>query len=72
MLITGISLYEKAGDKDSADYLRRRLVEMPLRLETLKYRLSDEGKKIKDQPRTTLPVQITEYIEKTEVYLENK
>ncbi|MBE6562329.1 MAG: O-antigen ligase family protein [Ruminococcaceae bacterium] len=70
MLITGISLYEQAGDIQSADYCRAELVSCAEKLYSLPEKMSGEGKKIKDQPRIAFPQNITEYIEKTEVYLE--
>lgn len=70
MLITGISLYERAGDKSSADVCRRELISCRDRLASNDSRLSHEGRMIKDQPTTVLPLQIVDYIEKTEEYFD--
>lgn len=61
-LITGIDLYEKNGDSASADYCRQALVAARDALSALSQRVSPLGKIIDDQPITTLPQEITDYI----------
>lgn len=67
MLINGISLYTKAGDRQSADVCRKELLALSDRLEQTKTRLSVLGKMIKDQPTTQFPQDIENYIKKMEM-----
>lgn len=64
MLMNGIALYTKAGDKQSADICKRELLAVPEKLEKAKERLSKLGKMIKDQPTTELSEDINTYIER--------
>lgn len=63
MLINGIYLYEKSGDKYSADVCRKELKNVSVQLASLPNRQSELGKMIKDQPKTELPDEIIKYIE---------
>lgn len=58
----GALLYEQAGSQTSADVCKKKLVEVVQRLEALPSRLSPLGQKIKDQPDTSLPDEIAEYL----------
>ena len=62
MLITGIDLYEKNGDTQSADICRQELMEVYQKFLDMPQRLSPLGKRIKDQPIGSLDSQITDYI----------
>lgn len=64
MLITGISLYEKKGDAQSAEVCRKELKNTLALLERNEKRLSKLGKIIEDQPVTKLPEDIEDYIRK--------
>lgn len=63
MLINGIALYQKAGDRESVNVCRTELLKTKALLEKNKDRLSSLGKKIKDQPNTVLSEEILHYIE---------
>lgn len=62
MLMIGIQLYTQAGDTASADICRQELLAVKATVESLGDRLSPLGKIIADQPTTTLPFDIQEYI----------
>lgn len=64
MLITGISLYEKNGDTQSAEVCRKELKNTLTLLESNEKRLSKLGKAIEDQPITKLPKEIEDTIKK--------
>lgn len=63
MLITGIDLYEQAGDFRSAELCEQELLWAAQQLSSNKDRLSPLGRLIDDQPGTTLPMEIQEYID---------
>lgn len=63
MLITGISLYEEAGDTSSAEICLNQLKYAADSVHGSKDMLSSLGAKIKDQPKTKLPDYIEEYLE---------
>lgn len=63
MLMTGIRLYEKAGDEASARICLQELNRAAREVHTAKSRLSSLGTKIKDQPTVQLPEDIEEYIQ---------
>ncbi len=62
MLINGIALYQKAGDLESANICKRELIGAKTKLEEAEKKISVLGGKIKDQPVTQLPEDITKYI----------
>ncbi|MBQ3074946.1 MAG: O-antigen ligase family protein [Clostridia bacterium] len=62
MLITGIGLYERAGDSYSVEICKNELLALDEKLEVLPERLSRLGTMIKDQPENTLPDEISVYI----------
>lgn len=62
MLINGITLYEQAGDTQSADFCRQQLLLTKQMLASNKQRLSTLGAMIDDQPETELPEEIRQYI----------
>ncbi len=66
MLITGIDLYQKAGDANSAEICKKELLATAKQLEENKDRLSPLGKLIDDQPITVLPEEIREYVRRLE------
>ena len=66
MLITGITLYNRAGDTSSAQICLKELKSAAQAVHTAEDRLSTLGAKIKDQPETRLPDDIEEYL-KSEV-----
>lgn len=68
MLITGIGLYEKAGDTKSAQICKQELLAVAGQLEENKDRLSPLGKLIDDQPVTVLPEEIREYVRRLEAF----
>lgn len=63
MLISAIELYKKAGDTASVNICKTELLKTKALLEKNNERLSSLGKKIKDQPKTTLSEDILHYIE---------
>ena len=63
MLISAIELYKKAGDTASVNICKAELLKTKALLEKNNERLSSLGKKIKDQPKTTLSEDILHYIE---------
>jgi tetratricopeptide (TPR) repeat protein len=63
MLIDGITLYLEAGDEDSASVCAGQLMETEELVKGQANKLSSLGKKIKDQPQTNLPEDVTKYIE---------
>lgn len=63
MLINGISLYSQAGDMNSAGICAGELLQAEQALASMSEKLSDLGKKIKDQPETELPHEIQNYID---------
>ena len=66
MLINGIALYTKSGDLQSARICGEELIATKTRLAENEEKLSDLGRKIKDQPKTVLPDEILKYITKIE------
>ncbi len=70
MLINGIYLYEGKGDEQSIEYCKKELISVRNRLAHTADLQSELGKKIVDQPTTTLPEELDKYIEKLEA--ENK
>ncbi len=62
----GALLYRQAGSQTSADICNKKLVEVARRLEALPTCLSPLGQQIKDQPDTSLPDEITEYLAQLE------
>lgn len=63
MLINGIYLYNKTGDKYSSDICRKELAATVEQLQNLTEKQSRLGKMIKDQPNTELPEEIIQYVE---------
>ena len=63
MLINGLSLYQKAGDLKSANICRQELISIETKLKEAEKKISVLGRKIKDQPITQLPEEITKYID---------
>lgn len=63
MLMIGISLYQQAGDSQSAQACIEQLVQTQQKLQANTGRLSSLGKMIVDQPVTTLPADIQAYID---------
>lgn len=61
MLISGVTLYNNAGDTKSAQICLKELKATVNRVHTSAERLSSLGAKIKDQPETRLPDDIEEY-----------
>lgn len=66
MLIYSISLYQQAGDLESAAACYRELTDLPAQLRTAEHKMSDLGRKIDDQPNFTLPQDVLYYIERME------
>lgn len=62
MLLSGIELYQKAGDKRSAEFCASELKNTLERLEGNKQRLSSLGKMINDQPVTELPAELLQQV----------
>lgn len=62
MLITGIDLYRKNGDAQSAQICQKELLAVYQQFTEITGRLSPLGKMIKDQPITELSSEIDEYI----------
>ena len=62
MLITGIQLYEKAGDEASARICRQELRRAARSVHTANSRLSALGAGIQDQPTVELPADIEAYL----------
>lgn len=62
MLINGIGLYKKSGDRSSAEVCEQELIRTYEKVTSLDDRLSKFGRKIKDQPITELPEDIAEYV----------
>lgn len=67
MLINGIQLYAQSGDEASVTVCVKELQKTQERLEHLNDRLSERGRRIKDQPVTELPEEIQDYIRRLEV-----
>ena len=63
MLVKGIPLYLKSGDRESAEICVSELLSAADTVENLGDKLSDLGKMIDDQPKTELPKEISEYVE---------
>lgn len=70
MLLVGVQLYSNAGDTESADYCKNKIVTVYNDFLNMRNRLSALGKKIKDQPDFELSKEINEYI--TETVLKNE
>lgn len=66
MLINGIYLYEKAGDKYSADICKKELLNTVNALNNISIKQSRLGKMIKDQPNTELSEEIIQYVQTIE------
>lgn len=66
MLLTGIALYEQAGDSRSAQVCRQELITTRKALEANADRLSPLGKMITDQPVTQLPEEMQRAIDQLE------
>lgn len=64
MLITGIDLYTKAGDLESAKVCKQELLATAEQFSKNAERLSTLGKMINDQPVLTLSSEVQEYIRK--------
>ena len=64
MLITGIDLYQKAGDAHSAEICQKELIAVQAQLSANRTRLSTKGKMIVDQPTFELSQDIQDYIRK--------
>jgi len=62
MLITGIDLYQKNGDSQSAEICKKELLSVYEQFSEITGRLSPLGKRIKDQPITELAPEIRDYI----------
>ena len=62
MLITGIDLYEKNGDSQSAQICKTELLAVYQQFSQITGRLSTLGKMIKDQPVTELSSEIRDYV----------
>lgn len=62
-LLTGIELYEQAGDVYSADYCRNKLNDVLESFYSIENKMSYLGKNINDQPITELPPELLEIIE---------
>ncbi len=61
-LIQAATIYEESGDYESADICKEELINTKEKLNQLNDRLSYLGKLIYDQPKTTLPNDILDYI----------
>ncbi|MBR5437984.1 MAG: O-antigen ligase family protein [Clostridia bacterium] len=61
-LITGINLYLRAGDRESASYCAGKLTEVARMLEELRENTDALAWKIKDKPELELKEEISEYI----------
>lgn len=66
MLMNGIILYQKSGDKESAQICKDELMAIPSKLKQAEGKISKLGKMIKDQPVTELPNEIQTYIKQLE------
>lgn len=64
MLITGIRLYQQAGDSESVQICREELQMVGDRVHNMRRKLSYLGTRIKDQPETQLPEEIERYMKK--------
>lgn len=64
MLITGIDLYEKAGNTQSAEICRKEMLAVYEQLKSNGSRLSALGKMINDQPVLVMSPEVQEYIGK--------
>lgn len=64
MLITGIDLYQKAGNEKGVQVCYQELLAAAQQLSQNEARLSPLGKRINDQPVTELSQQVQQYIEK--------
>lgn len=64
MLITGIDLYQKNGDTQSAQICQKELLAVYRQFSEMTGRLSPLGKMIKDQPVTELAPEIKAYVQK--------
>ncbi len=62
MLITGIRLYQQAGDTESVQICREELQVVGDRVHNMRRKLSYLGTRIKDQPETQLPEEIERYM----------
>ena len=66
MLIKGIELYTKAGDRGSAKICASELISLRQQLRDVESKLSGMGKKIKDQPILEFPESVETYIDSLE------
>ena len=62
MLLTGMGMYQKAGDTRSVEFCIKELQNTLKLLESNKQRLSSLGKMIDDQPVTELPAELLQQI----------
>ena len=67
MLVQGIYLYNQVVDTQSADVCCNELINTKEKLQSLDYRISDFGRMINDQVKTTLPDDIENLINSMEV-----
>ena len=61
-LLIAISIYEKAGDKNSADYCKEKLLSIAEKLQEVKMDTSDIAWKLKDKPSLELDSEYEKYI----------
>ncbi len=66
MLVTGMTLYEQAGDTASADFCKKELLSLAKKLPAQKERLSEYGKAIDQQPIFYFPKDVRTQIEALE------
>ncbi len=64
MLVNGILAYEQMGDSASANVLKTELLSLKAGMESNKEKISRLGSMINEQPITTLPNDILQYIDK--------
>ena len=64
MLITGIDLYQKAGNEKGVRLCYQELMAVAQQLKDNENRLSTLGRMIDDQPVTALSPQVQEFVEK--------
>ena len=66
MLITGIEMFKQKGDDENVKICENQLIVAKRKVERLGMTLSEFGKMIQDQPKTQLPKELAEYIDKVE------
>lgn len=62
MLYVGVQLYEQAGDKESAEFCRQKLLEIPEMMEEVLDETDELAYKIKDKPDLVLPEEYQEML----------